>query len=469
MEPTATPATRTVDPQLGVNGADARRRTAPRTSLERVHILVGAIQKLSLARDLEAIQAVVRVTARALTNCDGATFILKDGDQCFYADEDAISPLWKGSRFPLDTCISGWAMQHREPAVIEDIYADARIPHDAYRPTFVKSLAVVPIRTLDPVGAIGNYWAEPHLATTEEVDLLQALADSTAVALENIRLWGDLESVVHERTSALEARTRELEETNAGVEALLGESRQRAEDLDILAEDRRRLLGELAHEVRNPLAACDMLLDGALHDRADGGELDAELAEDLTDARRTVADALAILEGQLERSRLASGAIQPRYEDIRAGELLMALRGMARALTRGEEVELIFEDQGIPDLHTDGNMLGQILRNLLGNALKFTDRGTVSLRASYDPARGEISFAVSDSGIGIASDDQERIFSEFGQIGTAQSGRRRGTGLGLHLCQQLAGLLGGTLELESRPGVGSTFTLKIPARAPKPV
>lgn len=88
--------------------------------------LVGVIQELSGARTLLRVQELVRTAARQLTGADGATFVLRDGDLCFYADEDAIEPLWKGQRFPLSTCISGWTMLHSKPAVIEDIYADAR-------------------------------------------------------------------------------------------------------------------------------------------------------------------------------------------------------------------------------------------------------------------------------------------------------------------------------------------------------
>ena len=161
--------------------------------LEQARELIEAIQRLSLCRSLTSVQEVVRTAARRLMNADGATFVLRDGRFCFYADEDAVSPLWKGQRFPLDTCISGWAMLNRQPAVIEDIYVDDRIPHDAYRPTFVKSLVMVPIRTIDPVGAIGAYWAHRHRATDEEVRLVQALADSTAIALDSIRVYEELE------------------------------------------------------------------------------------------------------------------------------------------------------------------------------------------------------------------------------------------------------------------------------------
>jgi len=166
----------------------------PLSQFEQARELVAAIQRLSLARSIPEIQTLVRTAARRLTGADGATFVLRDGAFCYYADEDAISPLWKGQRFPMPTCISGWAMLNRRPAVIEDIYADERVPHAAYRPTFVKSLAMVPIRTLEPVGAIGNYWAVRHRPTEQEVELLQALADSTAVAMENVRAYRELEA-----------------------------------------------------------------------------------------------------------------------------------------------------------------------------------------------------------------------------------------------------------------------------------
>jgi hypothetical protein len=174
--------------------------------------LVEVVQRLSLARDIATVQDLVRHAARQLTGADGATFILRDGERCHYADEDAIEPLWKGQRFPMEACVSGWAMLNKQPALIEDIYADPRVPHEAYRPTFVKSMVMVPIRTMDPIGAIGNYWATPHRATPEEVGLLQALADTTAVAMENVRVFTELEDRV-------KARTAELEETNRRLEA----------------------------------------------------------------------------------------------------------------------------------------------------------------------------------------------------------------------------------------------------------
>jgi diguanylate cyclase (GGDEF)-like protein len=195
--------------------ASSRSRAKPAlqsTSPALAERLVDAVQALSLARDLPAIQHIVRHAARSLLKSDGATFVLREDGNCYYADEDAIAPLWKGQRFPMDSCISGWCIRNGDHAVAEDIYKDPRIPAEAYRPTFVKSLAMVPIRKRDPLGAIGVYWARRHRAGVSELKLLQALADSTAVAMENVALFSDLEDRVRQRTQALEAAYEEIQQ-----------------------------------------------------------------------------------------------------------------------------------------------------------------------------------------------------------------------------------------------------------------
>ncbi|HEY9629089.1 MAG TPA: GAF domain-containing protein [Coleofasciculaceae cyanobacterium] len=207
-----------------------------------MHYLVQVIQRLTVARDLDAIMAAVRTGARQLTGADGATFVLRDGELCHYADEDAISPLWKGGRFPMSACISGWVMINQQSVVIEDIYADSRIPADAYRPTFVKSLAMVPIRTRDPLGAIGNYWATPHVPSSEEMKLLQTLADAAAVALENLHLYEEQEKRIQERTTQLQKAL--------DFEALLKRITDKVRD----SFDQRQILAAVVQELSQGLA-----------------------------------------------------------------------------------------------------------------------------------------------------------------------------------------------------------------------
>lgn len=161
--------------------------------------------RLSLSRDFDEIITIVREGARPIVGADGITFVLRDGDKCFYADEDAISPLWKGQRFPLERCISGWAMLHKEVVVIEDIYADPRVPHAAYSPTFVKSLAMVPVRSEDPVAAIGAYWSEFNRPGPREINALQRIANSAAVAVTNLFLVDALRAARDEAVRAKDA------------------------------------------------------------------------------------------------------------------------------------------------------------------------------------------------------------------------------------------------------------------------
>jgi CheY-like chemotaxis protein/anti-sigma regulatory factor (Ser/Thr protein kinase) len=127
-----------------------------------------------------------------------------------------------------------------------------------------------------------------------------------------------------------------------------------------------------------------------------------------------------------------------------------------------DEVALVFEEpKGVSDLVTDEGKLGQILRNLISNALKFTEKGEVRVSARL-AADGEVEIAVADTGIGIAPADQERIFQEFGQVEGPVQRRVKGTGLGLALSRKLAHLLGGSLSVRSAAGQGSTFTVSIP-------
>lgn len=191
--------------------------------------LVAVVQQLSLARDLSCVMDITCQAVRALTGADGATFILREGEYGRCAEENAIGPLWKNRCFPITASISGWTILNQHPAVIEDIYSDARIALEAYRPTFVKSLVMVPIRTEAPIGAVGSYWATRHRASPEEVKLLQALADSTSIAMENAQL--------SKRLRTLSQRLLETEEN-----------------------ERRHIAHELHDEIGQPLMAIQINL-----------------------------------------------------------------------------------------------------------------------------------------------------------------------------------------------------------------
>ena len=157
------------------------RRSAPDESCSVA--LQQAVRLIEDAASTEQVVALVRTNARRLIGADGIAVILRDGDKCHYVEEDAIAPLWKGRKFPARDCVSGWAMINRQTALIPDILVDRRVPQDAYRTTFVRSMAMAPMGTSDPQGAIGAYWANAHALSSAEVATLERLAAAAGRAL----------------------------------------------------------------------------------------------------------------------------------------------------------------------------------------------------------------------------------------------------------------------------------------------
>jgi len=195
-----------------------------------LYALVETIEALSSARTVEDVAGVIRSTARRITGADGVAVVLRDGDQCYYVDEDAIGPLWKGRRFPLTACVSGWAMLNRKTAVIPDIYKDARVPHDAYRPTFVKSMVMTPVRPADPVAAIGAYWAHERQPTEGELQRLEVMARATAAAFESATLRASLETAVSAKEALIAEMDHRVRNTLAATLSIASQTLRTAAD-----------------------------------------------------------------------------------------------------------------------------------------------------------------------------------------------------------------------------------------------
>ena len=384
--------------------------------------LVMAVQELSMARSLEDVQAVVRHAARELTGADGATFVLRDGDMCHYADEEAIAPLWKGQRFPMSTCISGWAMLNREAAVIEDIYADPRIPHDAYRPTFVKSLAMVPIRSLDPIGAIGNYWAERHLPTAEEVKLLRALADATSVALENVRMYSEMEQRVQERTVALEEVNKELETFSYSV----------------------------SHDLRGPLRSIGGFSQLVLDDY--GSKLDENGQRFLGYINSATKRMSELIDDLLKLSRVNRGPV--KHEDLQldvlAREVVADLEGRDPQRDCAVEIASGLATRGDPRLAK------VLLENLIGNAWKFTGKTAAPrIHVGRELKDGRPVFFVRDNGAGFDMQYAEKLFTPFHRLhGETEF---PGHGIGLATVHRIVVRHGGRIWAEAAEGKGACF------------
>ncbi len=272
---------------------------------------------------------------------------------------------------------------------------------------------------------------------------------------ELVRTLADLRTRQHE----LDRLNQELEDTNRGVVALYAELDEKAERLRQADAMKSRFLSHMSHEFRTPLNSI-LALSRILLDQQDG-PLEGEQIRQVEFVRAAARDLTELVNDLLDLAKVEAGKTEVRRARLDARNLLGALRGMMRPLLADSSVTLVIEDPAAPvELVTDERRVAQILRNLVSNALKYTERGFVQVALASNDT--EIEFSVSDTGIGIAPEHQEHIFSEFGQLETPLHRRQKGTGLGLALSRRLAELLGGTLVVTSEVGEGSVFTLRLP-------
>lgn len=291
-----------------------------------------------------------------------------------------------------------------------------------------------------------------HQAPQNPLEELQQQNRELMQALDSLR----------ERQEELANLNRELEDTNRGVVALYAELDEKADYLQRANEVKTRFLADMTHEFRTPLNSI-LSLSRLLLDCVDG-PLNDEQARQVALIRKSASALSDLVNDLLDLAKVEAGKVTVKPAPFDVHDLFGALRGMLRPLlAHNASVRLAFEDPiDVDVIDTDEGKVSQILRNFISNALKYTERGEVRVQAVRDGAN--VIFSVSDTGIGIAPEDQTRIFEEFVQVDTPLQKKIKGTGLGLPLARKLARLLGGDVWLSSEVGVGSAFYVSVPVR-----
>jgi signal transduction histidine kinase len=406
-----------------------------------------AIERLSQLRTLDEVVIALRTSARRVVGADGIAVILREGALCHYIAEDAQAPLWRGQRFDADSCVSGWAMTHRETVAIPDVYLDARVPQNAYRQTFVRSMLMVPIGREDPVAAIGAYWSEAGQPSANEIALLEVLARAASTALENGRLLASLEEWSLELEQRVVDRTAELERTQASI--------RQTQKMEVIGQ----LTGNVAHDFNNLLSPIMSSLDLVLGGRASPTVVarSAAVAMDAAENAKTLVQRLLAF---ARRQPLIPTAVEP-------DALLEAMRSLLKsAIGPRGTVELRVEP-GLPAIRADRNQLEMALLNLAVNARDaMPDGGRLTLsaesaRAPLPPQLGPGSYvclAVRDTGCGMDAKTVSAATEPFFTTKTVG----HGTGLGLSMVDGLTSQLGGALQIESQLGKGTEVRLWLP-------
>jgi signal transduction histidine kinase len=277
---------------------------------------------------------------------------------------------------------------------------------------------------------------------------------------QNQELLNTLQELRESQAEIAQMHSRELDLTNRGVMAMYAELDDGTKALQRLSDLKSRFLSEMSHELRSPLNSIKGLT-GFLLARTDG-DLSPEQEKQVQFIRQAAEGLSTLVDDVLDVAKVEAGKATVRNGSFAINDLFNNLQGTIRPMVDHQSVSLIFDKPiDIPILLSDEGKIAQILRNFLTNAVKFTERGQIRVSARRGPGDVVI-FSVTDSGIGIAADDLNRIFEEFGQIENPLQRRAKGIGLGLPLTRKLAALLGGSVSVESEPGVGSTFFAVIP-------
>lgn len=255
------------------------------------------------------------------------------------------------------------------------------------------------------------------------------------------------------RAEASERARTDLDQRNR----VLGEENRR---LVLDAQSRARFLANMSHELRTPMNAIIGFTSLLVDDRS--LRLNDRHRRSLERVSRNARGLLELINNVLDLSKIEAGRMDVYSEPADARDLIERALGVVESMKEGRPIELVSRVQdGLPAMRTDRTKLQQILINLLSNAIKFTQAGEVRVSAERAPG-DRISITISDTGVGIAESDLARIFEEFRQVGASGRGGRTGTGLGLAITRRLVEMLGGEIEVSSRPGEGSQFAVTLP-------
>ncbi len=474
-----------------INQMITNLRDTTRTNKEQDWLKTNLAKFFGIMQGQRSLQALTDQTMSELTPMVGAqhgAFYLADREAenatlqltstYAYAKRKRLS-----NRFSFGEGVVGQCALERKPIVVTEVPEDYVHVTSGLGEAPPRSIAVFPVLFEDQVRGVielGSF----HEFTAIQLNFLEQLMLNLGLAINLIgtsmrteqllqQLQGsnvELENrrkELEEKAQLLEVRNREIAEASTSLEA-------KAQELGRVSQYKSQFLTNMSHEIRTPLNS--MMILAQMLSANDDKNLSAKQQEWAETIHSSGRDLLALINQILDLSKVEAGRIETHPQPYPLEEVRAFAERTFRpvAMQRGLELALEIGPGAPPVITADRQLIEQILKNLLANAMKFTEHGRVDLEISSAPAglafRSEplrrassvLAFAVSDTGIGIPKEQQDKIFEAFQQADTTITRKYGGTGLGLTISREYARVLGGEIALESTPGAGSTFTLYLP-------
>ena len=417
---------------------NARLLTEQREALEQQTATAEVLRVISQSpTDVQPVLDAVVAAARRFCGADDAVIILRDGQEMVLVAHEGSLKGRIGRRNPLDrSSINGRATIDGRTIHIPDVAAlDPAEFATAQRlaaENGIRAFLAAPMIRAEggAVGCVLLRTPVPGSFTPRQIELLETFAAQAVIAIENVRLFTEIQ--------------------------------EKGRQLEIASQHKSQFLANMSHELRTPLNAIigytEMMADGLY------GDVPEKAQGVLERVQSNGRHLLGLINDVLDLSKIEAGQLVLAVEEYSVVDMVGTVIAATESLARAKGLALTSAvAPGLPTGHGDARRLSQVLLNLVGNAIKFTDQGGIEIRAVQANDRFELS--VTDSGPGISPADQARIFDEFQQVDNTSTRKKGGTGLGLSISRRIVALHGGTITVESEVGAGSTFKVAVPVNA----